>query len=140
MSFGGRAPQGGHPASPQTVVALLVGLQDGDRADPVGAEVAVQVGQVADPADVGGLVEDDDQRRVQPPAALLGAAHPGADDQVAMAAISGAAYDRLSDSRYKVSVLSGNSTGLKQGRPGWGVTHFMTSPSRSALAAVLAVS
>ena len=45
------------PGSPQTVDALLVALQDGDRDHAAAAEVGVQVGQVGDAADVGGLVQ-----------------------------------------------------------------------------------
>ena len=71
---GGAGPERVHAVLAPHADALLVGLQDRDRGDPARAEVAVQLGHVADPADVRRLVQDDEQRRIEPPARGFGRA------------------------------------------------------------------
>ena len=70
---GGRGPELVHAWAAPDVHALLVGLQPGHRLDAAAAEVGVEVGQVADRADVRGLVEHGDQGWVDPPAAGVAA-------------------------------------------------------------------
>src|SRR5215213_264254 len=62
---GGGGPERVHAVIAPHPDALLVGLQDGERGDAAGAEVAVELGQVTDATDVGRLVQDDDQGRVE---------------------------------------------------------------------------
>ena len=62
--------------------ALLVGLQPGHRLDRHRPEVGVQVGQVADRADVRGLVQHCADRRVDPAAAGGGRLGGGAQQVV----------------------------------------------------------
>ena len=100
---GRRAPQRGHARLAPDGHALLVGLQDRDRHHATRAEVAVQVGQVGDAADVGGLVQDQDHRRVEPAAGHLGVPSAARMTMSVSAAISGDAAARDSVSRYKVS-------------------------------------
>ena len=101
--LGRRAPQRGHAGLAPHRDALLVGLQDGDRHHAARAQMGVQLGQVADPADVGGLVQDDRHGRVEPPAGRSAWRRPARITVSVSAAISGDAADRNSVSRYRVS-------------------------------------
>jgi len=56
---------------------LGVALQDGHRDHPAAAEVGVERGEVADPADVRGFVEDRDEGRVEAAAVGFGGADRG---------------------------------------------------------------
>ena len=140
--LGGGAPQGGHPGLAPHGDALLVGLQDGDRGDAAGPEVGVQVGQVGDPADVGGLVQHHHQRRVQPPPGPLGPAFGGPHRGV------GQRGDQRRGRRPGFGQQVQGAARWRRTRPGsnmgrvpWrgGVTQAMMAGSVMALAAVRAV-
>src|SRR5262249_3081811 len=72
-------PQRTHSVFAPDPLALLVGLQDGDRDDGAGAEVRVQLGQIADLADVRCLVQDGKQDWVEAAAPQLGGGDGGAE-------------------------------------------------------------
>ena len=65
---GGGGPELLHPGFAPDPFALGVGLQDRDRHDGAGTQMGVLLGQVPDPADVRDLVQDEQQRRVDPAA------------------------------------------------------------------------
>src|SRR5690606_12482805 len=75
-------PHGVHARVSPDLLALAVGLEDGDRDDSAAAEVGVQVRQVADLAHVGGLVEDRQHGRVQASAGAFGLGGGRAHDGV----------------------------------------------------------
>src|SRR5262249_33296728 len=115
-----------------------IGMKDRHRHDAAAAEVGVQVGQVADFADVRGLVQHGEHLWVGASAARTAAR----SSRAVRPATSGAADPAPSfDSRYRVSVPVGNpaTSSVDIGRAG-GVTHAMICGSDRHDAAVRAVS
>ena len=79
---GGRGPEGVHALGAPHPDALLVALQHGQDLDAAAAEVAVELGQRLDGADVRGLVEHGDQGWVEAAAAGLGGEFGDLEDPV----------------------------------------------------------
>ena len=79
---GGGGPEGVHALGAPHPDALLVALQHGEDLDAAGAEVAVELGQRLDGADVRGLVEHGDHGWVEAAAAGLGGEFGDLEDPV----------------------------------------------------------